>query len=103
VLGDDPARPTFIQTVARRGYRFIAPVTNGSPDPHAPAPRPHPPRETARLDAYRLVNEGRVRLESLDSAAIPGAIADFQQAIELDPGYAPPYIGLRDAPLLHYS
>jgi DNA-binding winged helix-turn-helix (wHTH) protein/Flp pilus assembly protein TadD len=25
-LGDDPASPTYIQTVARRGYRFIAPV-----------------------------------------------------------------------------
>src|SRR4051812_45953386 len=25
-LGDDPAKPTYIQTVARRGYRFISPV-----------------------------------------------------------------------------
>jgi DNA-binding winged helix-turn-helix (wHTH) protein/Tfp pilus assembly protein PilF len=25
-LGDDPARPKYVQTVARRGYRFIAPV-----------------------------------------------------------------------------
>jgi adenylate cyclase len=25
-LGDEPASPTYIQTVARRGYRFIAPV-----------------------------------------------------------------------------
>ena len=25
-LGDDPASPTFVQTVARRGYRFIAAV-----------------------------------------------------------------------------
>ncbi len=26
-LGDDPSNPAYIQTVARRGYRFIAPVT----------------------------------------------------------------------------
>ena len=26
-LGDDPSKPTYVQTVARRGYRFIAPVT----------------------------------------------------------------------------
>ena len=26
-LGDDPAHPRFIVTVARRGYRFVAPVT----------------------------------------------------------------------------
>src|ERR671912_1450957 len=25
-LGDDPAKPTYVQTVARRGYRFIASV-----------------------------------------------------------------------------
>lgn len=30
-LGDDPARPTYIQTVARRGYRFIAPVETVAP------------------------------------------------------------------------
>lgn len=26
-LGDDPSKPQYVQTVARRGYRFIAPVT----------------------------------------------------------------------------
>src|SRR5262245_56698625 len=26
-LGDDPSKPTYVQTVARRGYRFIAPVS----------------------------------------------------------------------------
>ena len=30
-LGDDPAQPTYIQTVARRGYRFIATVEAVSP------------------------------------------------------------------------
>ena len=29
-LGDDPSKPTYIQTVARRGYRFIAPVESVS-------------------------------------------------------------------------
>ena len=27
VLGDDPRKPRFIETVSRRGYRFVAPVT----------------------------------------------------------------------------
>ena len=35
-LGDDPQTPTFIQTVHRRGYRFVAPVSE-SPAPTAPA------------------------------------------------------------------
>ena len=30
VLGDRPDRPRFIETAQRRGYRFIAPVSNGA-------------------------------------------------------------------------
>ena len=37
-LGDDPSKPTYVQTVARRGYRFIAPV-----DREQPASRRHEP------------------------------------------------------------
>ena len=28
-LGDDPQAPTYIQTVHRRGYRFVAPLDRG--------------------------------------------------------------------------
>src|SRR5262245_1189292 len=31
VLGDDPHAPQFIETVGRRGYRFIAPLTTPQP------------------------------------------------------------------------
>ncbi len=31
VLGDRPQNPEFIETVVKRGYRFIAPVTDASP------------------------------------------------------------------------
>jgi DNA-binding winged helix-turn-helix (wHTH) protein/tetratricopeptide (TPR) repeat protein len=30
-LGDDSSKPVYVQTVARRGYRFIAPVTTTAP------------------------------------------------------------------------
>src|SRR6266480_1694780 len=30
VLGDDARKPMFIETMSRRGYRFIAPVTEGA-------------------------------------------------------------------------
>ena len=36
-LGDDPSKPTYVQTVARRGYRFIAPVTTLRQRPSASA------------------------------------------------------------------
>jgi TolB-like protein/DNA-binding winged helix-turn-helix (wHTH) protein len=32
-LRDDPEQPRFIQTITRRGYRFIAPVIDPDPDP----------------------------------------------------------------------
>lgn len=37
VLGDEADRPRFIQTQPKRGYRFVAPVTEGSATVH-PAP-----------------------------------------------------------------
>ena len=37
-LGDDPSNPTYVQTVARRGYRFIGAVTARSPQPAEPVP-----------------------------------------------------------------
>jgi DNA-binding winged helix-turn-helix (wHTH) protein/Flp pilus assembly protein TadD len=48
-LGDDPASPTYIQTVARRGYRFIAPVTTASP--REPEPREENERGRAAGEA----------------------------------------------------
>jgi TolB-like protein/Tfp pilus assembly protein PilF len=39
-LGDAPANPRFIETMARRGYRFIAPVSTATPGAAgSPAPR----------------------------------------------------------------
>jgi eukaryotic-like serine/threonine-protein kinase len=35
-LGDHSSQPSFVATVPRRGYRFVAPVTTGSMDPSRP-------------------------------------------------------------------
>jgi Tol biopolymer transport system component/DNA-binding winged helix-turn-helix (wHTH) protein len=40
-LGDDADNPRFVETLPRRGYRFIAPVDK----PSAPVPAPTPPTE----------------------------------------------------------
>src|SRR3954470_13481420 len=40
-LGDDPSKPTYIQTVARRGYRFIAVVEPLMPSQPSTAPVHH--------------------------------------------------------------
>jgi TolB-like protein/DNA-binding winged helix-turn-helix (wHTH) protein/Tfp pilus assembly protein PilF len=55
-LGDSADSPRFIETLARRGYRFIAPVTQAAatPEQAAPAPVPAQPASTVRR-ASRLV------------------------------------------------
>lgn len=45
-LGDDPARPSIIETVHRRGYRFISAVTPWIQEPDPPAPRRAPDLST---------------------------------------------------------
>jgi DNA-binding winged helix-turn-helix (wHTH) protein/tetratricopeptide (TPR) repeat protein len=54
-------------------------------------------RETASLDAYRALTEGRLRLESLDPAEVPAAIALFERALALDARYALAHVGLAHA------
>jgi class 3 adenylate cyclase/tetratricopeptide (TPR) repeat protein len=47
VLGDTAQTPQFIATVARRGYRFLAPVTVVHPPEVIPAEAPQPPAAPA--------------------------------------------------------
>ncbi len=54
-------------------------------------------RETSSLDAYRALIEGRLKLESLDPSAVPGAIEDFERALALDGRYALAHVGLAHA------
>ncbi len=59
--------------------------------------------DTSSLEAYRAFTEGRVRLESLDAAEVPAAVADFEKAIELDPKYAAAHVGLANATFWQYE
>jgi DNA-binding winged helix-turn-helix (wHTH) protein len=77
-LGDSSDSPRFIDTVARRGYCFIAPVTivPSLPETQSHEEMDPTPREPARLDGRRLISS-RTRLRifrllsatSLDSRA----------------------------------
>jgi eukaryotic-like serine/threonine-protein kinase len=49
-LGDDPQQPRYIQTVHRRGYRFIAPIAVDAPTTHPL--RDVPPAEAAMPFAH---------------------------------------------------
>jgi predicted ATPase/DNA-binding winged helix-turn-helix (wHTH) protein len=59
-LGDRVRSPRFIETVHRRGYRFIAPVTaGGGPAPHPAAPPPSTPARPAAEPARGPLLVGR--------------------------------------------
>ena len=60
-------------------------------------------RETSSLEAYQAFTEGRVRLESLDGSLVPGAIADFERAVVLDPRYALAHVGIGNARFWQYE
>jgi TolB-like protein/Flp pilus assembly protein TadD len=59
--------------------------------------------ETSSLEAYKAFTEGRVRLESLDAALVPAAIADFERAAALDASYALAHVGLGNARFFQYE
>lgn len=94
VLGDEARPLTYIETVARSGYRFAAPVRRvddldvDSP-PLAPIVRP--------VELYESVGRGRSHLLSGSHVDLTPAVAAFQAAIEVDATYAPAYAGLARA------
>ena len=52
-LADSAERPRFVETLPKRGYRFIAPVDAGPLDEPAAVPAPIPETAPHRLDAGR--------------------------------------------------
>jgi len=92
-LGEDARRPTYIETVARSGYRFIAAVRFDSENekPFAPSPVARP------VELYELVGCGRSHLLSGSFFELPAAVDAFRSAIEIDPTYAPAHAGLARA------
>jgi len=106
-LGDSSGEPRYVQTVARRGYRFIAPVERIESPAMAATASPSlgglATPQTSSLDVLRAVSDGRLQLEALDESQIEGAIQNFTHAIRLDPTFAAGYIGLANAHFWQYE
>ncbi len=81
-IGDDASQPRFLQTVARRGYRFI-----GGPSPESD-------------DVFAAWVKGRLALDSLELERLSGAVETFERAAAELPSYAPAHAGLANAYLL---
>jgi DNA-binding winged helix-turn-helix (wHTH) protein len=85
VLNDSVESPQFIQTIPKRGYRFIAPVTSVSP-------------RSCKPEAYEAFVRGQFLAKRHTPANIARAIEYFDEAMRLDPGFALPYYA---ASMLH--
>jgi len=59
-LGDEAGAPRFVETLARRGYRFKAPVTRGEETPAIPMPNSGARRRTPIVVFAGLVVAGAV-------------------------------------------
>jgi DNA-binding winged helix-turn-helix (wHTH) protein len=69
-LGDSAGNPRFIETMARRGYRFIAPVEriNLTEAPPTPSPQPNPPLENSPNSEPTLASRVLASPEELPQA-----------------------------------
>lgn len=63
-LGDDPRQPRYIETVPRRGYRFIAALSTTSDEPGAAAPAPDAPTFIGRRTELAQLHQLWLRAQS---------------------------------------
>ena len=114
-LGEQASEPQYIQTLARRGFRFIPDSVTEHP---APGVRPAlsertrvPGNERSRVegspepdeDPFQAWVQGKLALDSLNLEKLSGAIAAFERAVLELPSYAPAHAGLANAYLLKYE
>jgi DNA-binding winged helix-turn-helix (wHTH) protein len=104
LLGRNRVRQKFIQTVAKRGYRFVAPTkTSGRATTLflradvRRTPKLRPSRDAGKEDAHRAYLQGRYRWNRRTVEGLESAIQHFWRSLAFDASYAPAYAGLADA------
>jgi DNA-binding winged helix-turn-helix (wHTH) protein len=70
-LGDTAQAPRFIQTVHRRGYRFLAPVTGAAPPAAPPAVSGLPAAPVSPLSSATASAEGALRPSLAPASTLP--------------------------------
>ena len=93
VLGDSAAHPRFIETLSKRGYRLVCPVTEiAFSAPGAP--------ESALGEAHRASRIGRYLWSRRTLPDLHASIGWFQQAVAVEERCAVAHVGLADANVL---
>jgi DNA-binding winged helix-turn-helix (wHTH) protein/Flp pilus assembly protein TadD len=98
-LGDASGKPTFIETIPKHGYRFVAEVKRiGARDPRNAGETPDAMRRSkAGSLAYDLYIRGKVKAGSENAVDNAGAIEALEAAIAIDPFFAEAYAQLARA------
>ena len=96
VLGEQTGGGPYIETVARRGYRFAASVERR-------VTRESDAALDALLAPHRAFVEGRAALESLDPAQVTRALAVFEDAVRTVPDHAVAHLGLATACVMRFE
>jgi DNA-binding winged helix-turn-helix (wHTH) protein len=102
-IGDSPEQPKYVQTLARRGYRFVPSVGATGSTGSAGSAGSSGSAAADAADPFREWVKGRVALDSLDLSQLPEAVAAFERAVKELPSYAPAHAGLANAYLLQFE
>jgi DNA-binding winged helix-turn-helix (wHTH) protein len=84
-LGDSAKKPRYIETLPRRGYRFIAEITQGA---EVRVKAAGGSDDTTQLEAYGYYARARKSFTQAGKEALEQARNDFERALALNPGYA---------------
>ena len=96
-LRESPGAPVYIESVARKGYRFIAPVI--STPPSASLKQGVEKKTVKSIDpkAYESFLKGNFQVSFRAPQSLEKAFVFYQTAIDLEPEWAPPYAALAEA------
>ena len=93
-LGDSASSPRFVETLSKRGYRFVCPVECGPRAPRGSTSDGFP------TDAQRACLTGRYLWNRRTVGDLYSSIGFFEDALEIDERCALAYAGLADANVL---
>jgi DNA-binding winged helix-turn-helix (wHTH) protein len=96
LLGTAPGGGHYIETLARRGYRFAGPVERR-------VVRESDGVLDALLAPHRAFIEGRAALETLEAEQVARAVGVFEEALRTVPAYAPAHVGLANACAMRFE
>ena len=93
-LGDNAKEPRYIETLPRRGYRFIAPTRASAAEAPQAESALVPCDASRQLEAYQYYESARKSLGQSGKEALEKARQGFKRALEILPGYALAHSGL---------